>query len=116
MLPKARLTYLPLIAAWVMPVQAHDIYTHLRNHRSASCCDGTDCRPAPYRIKGGHVQMLVDGKWFPIFDDLIIYRALDGDTGETKGGHWCGTHHTGMSWDYLYTHCAFLPPNVTSAR
>jgi hypothetical protein len=113
---KARLTCFALIMVWAMPVEAHDIYTHLKNERGAACCDGTDCRPAHYRIKGGHVQMLVDGKWFPIFDDAITYRVLEGDTGETNGGHWCGKRQSGMSWDYLHTHCAVLPPKVTSAR
>jgi hypothetical protein len=114
MFPKVGLTWF-LIMALATPGETHD-YTHLMNKRGTACCDGTDCGPANYRIKGGHVQMLVDGKWFAILDDLITYRTLEGDTGEASGGYWCGAHHTGVSWDYLYTHCAFLPPNVTSAR
>jgi len=105
-----------LVALWITPVQAHDIYTHLKNQRGASCCDGTDCRPAPYRIKAGQVQMLVDGSWFYIDRENVEYRALEGDTGETNGGHWCGRHaqtpHS--NWTYFQTYCAFVPPNLTA--
>jgi hypothetical protein len=115
MFAKAQLIRVALIVVWAVPVQAHDIYTHLKNKRGASCCDGSECRPAHYRIKGGGVQMLIDGRWLYVDEDLVSYRNLEGDTGETKGGHWCGEHQTGMFWDYRKTHCAFLPPNVTSA-
>jgi hypothetical protein len=33
------------------------------------------------------VEMLVDGRWIVVPDDTIQYRALDGDNGETAGGH-----------------------------
>ena len=32
----------------------------------------------------------IDQKWLAIPPDSIEYRALNGDTGETNGGHWCG--------------------------
>jgi hypothetical protein len=111
MFPKASLICAALIAITPGPSHAHDIYGSLKNRRGGSCCNGSDCRPVPYRIVGGSVQMLVDGTWFVISNDLVDYRALDGDTGETNGGHWCGQHMVGTSWDYLNTHCAFLPPN-----
>ena len=34
--------------------------------------------------------MLIDQQWLAIPSDALEYRALDGDTGETNGGHWCG--------------------------
>jgi hypothetical protein len=37
------------------------------------------------------VQMYVDDDWFDVPDGSIQYRTLPGDTGETRGGHWCGT-------------------------
>ena len=105
-----------LVANWAMPAQAHDIYTHLQNKRGASCCDGSDCRPAPYRVRAWGVQMRVDGAWYDIHADLIEYRGLDGDTGETNGGHWCGRHQQTpySNWTYFTTYCAFLPPNLTA--
>ena len=39
--------------------QAHDIYTHLKSRSGKSCCDNSDCRPAPYRITSSGVEMLV---------------------------------------------------------
>ena len=48
--------------------------------------------------------MLVDGEWLAVPDDAIQYRALEGDTGETRGGHWCGLMTFGNP-----TYCAILP-------
>jgi hypothetical protein len=104
-----------LVASCTTPVGAHDIYTHVTNKWGISCCDGTDCRAVRYRVRTGGVQMLIDDEWFYIPEDLIEYRTLDGDTGETGGGHWCGRHSHGESWTYIKTYCAFLPPRVTSA-
>ena len=114
----ARLVFVVLIAVCTTPVQAHDIYTHLKNKRGASCCDGSECRPAPYRVGAWGVQMRIDGSWFDIHHDLIEYRSIEGDTGETGGGHWCGRHEQApySTWTYFKTYCAFLPPNLASAR
>ena len=49
--------------------------------------------------------MLVSGEWIVVPDETIQYRTVEGDTGETAGGHWCGT--TG--------HCAILPPSSASS-
>src|SRR5215208_2577789 len=73
------------------PLEAHDIYSHLTDTAGASCCNEHDCRPAPYRVTPTGVQMHVDEDWFDVPDGLIQYRSLLGDTGETDGGHWCGT-------------------------
>ena len=105
-----------LLALWSGPSQAHDIYIHLRNSRGVKCCDGSDCRPAHYRWNGRLVEMQIDGKWFTIHDDLITFRSIEGDDGTTRGGHWCGKHQIGSTWDYLQTHCAFLPPKLTSTN
>ncbi len=50
--------------------------------------------------------MLVDGKWIVVPNETLQYRTLDGDTGETAGGHWCG--RTGA---VTVTFCAILPPS-----
>jgi len=47
------------LTAW--PVQAHDIYANLVGKHGESCCHGLDCRPAPWRIVNGRVEMLVEG-------------------------------------------------------
>jgi hypothetical protein len=118
MFPKTWLACVALLAISTTPVQSHDIYTDLKSKRGASCCDGSDCRPVHYRVKGGGVQMLIDRAWFSIPGDLIDYRAIDGDMGETNGGHWCGHRisSTILGYDYLKTDCAFLPPNMTLAQ
>ena len=45
------LSFVGLLAIWPGPIQAHDIYKHLVNEMGDSCCDATDCRPVPYRLR-----------------------------------------------------------------
>jgi hypothetical protein len=98
-----------------MPAKAHDTYSHLKDRLGNSCCNNTDCRPAPYRVTPAGVQMLVDGNWIAVPDHTVQYRALPGDTGETGGGHWCGDTRfmAGPGWHYP-TFCAILPPNTAA--
>ena len=91
--------------------QAHDIYTHLKSRSGKSCCDNSDCRPAPYRITSSGVEMLVGETWVGVPRGIIEYRMLEGDTGETSGGHWCGERYEGG----FVTYCAFLPPTLAAA-
>ena len=93
------------ITGWSAPTDAHDIYMTLKNRYGQSCCNESDCRPAHYRTTPAGVQMLVDGEWLAVPEEAIQYRALEGDTGETAGGHWCG----GVPFGSL-TNCAILPP------
>src|SRR5262245_47320191 len=90
------------------PSRAHDIYMSLVDSTGASCCHERDCRPARYRTTAAGVEMLVGGTWIGVPNDTIQYRALDGDTGETAGGHWCG------KLEYGITYCAVLPPKSAS--
>jgi hypothetical protein len=100
------------LTGWSGPTDAHDIYMALKNRFGQSCCNEGDCRPAHYRIANGGVQMLVEGEWVPVPEETIEYRALEGDTGETRGGHWCGLRAFGN-----LTYCAILPPSFgTRAR
>jgi hypothetical protein len=93
---------------------AHDIYSDLRKSNGQSCCDGTDCRPARYRNGRFGIEMFIRQRWITVPQSAIEYRLLDGDTGETHGGHWCGSH---AGWeDALFTHCAILPPNAAAYR
>jgi hypothetical protein len=99
-----------------LPAEAHDIYSGLKDAAGASCCNEHDCRPAPYRMTSTGVQMYVDGDWFDVPERTIQYRALPGDTGETRGGHWCGTVHFEPDHKLAHvTRCAILPPNSASA-
>src|SRR5262249_62337679 len=68
------------------PVQAHDIYGNLVGTHGELCCHGTDCRPAPWRIVNGRVEMYVNGRWISVHDEAIQYRTLEGDEGKTNGG------------------------------
>jgi hypothetical protein len=95
------------------PVQAHDIYGNLVGIHGESCCQGTDCRPAPWRIVNGSVEMYVNGKWISVHDEAIQYRTLDGDDGKTNGGHWCGVP---LGSDIFVTFCAVLPPRSSDLK
>ncbi len=111
--------------------EGHNIYSGLKDHLgAASCCDERDCRPAHYRITPAGVEMLLDDEWVRVPDSVVQYRRLDGDTGETGGGHWCGVtnwkqqdqvrafeypphpHHPGLHLSRFLTRCAILPPGL----
>jgi hypothetical protein len=93
---------------WLSHPEAHDLYTMLTDGNGASCCNGSDCRPARYRTTAAGVEMLVNGHWILVPNGKIQYRTLEGDTGETAGGHWCGV------LDFEVTYCAILPPRSSS--
>ena len=108
-----------LAASLPLPIQAHDIYSHLMDEVGASCCDDQDCRPALYRVSASGVQMLVDQRWIDVPDERIPYRALLGDTGETGRGHWCGSTYKpdfGTPTTVYMTKCAVLPPQSASVQ
>ena len=70
-----------------------------------------------YRIVESGIRMHVYGLWVDVPEDKVQFRALPGDTGETAGGHWCGSgHHPGYGPEYYITHCAILPPNSVSTH
>lgn len=102
------MTSLFCVAIW--PAQAHDIYTHLTDRHGRSCCDGTDCRAVPYRKTSSGFEMRVNDKWVLIPREKIERRTIEGDTGETAGGHWCGERYEGG----VITYCAFVPPDIAS--
>ena len=60
--------------------------------------------------------MLVDGQWIKVPRSTIQYRALLGDTGETRGGHWCGMAQNPTIGVIYLTRCAILPPQSTSLQ
>jgi hypothetical protein len=121
-------TLMTMIAILILSAacaEGHDIYSGLKDHRGqSSCCDETDCHPAHYRITSAGVDMLVDDEWVRVPNNIIQYRSLDGDTGETRGGHWCGVtnwngfeypphpNHPGLHLSRFSTRCAILPPGL----
>lgn len=104
------LLYAGILTSGSQPILAHDIYGHLTNSSGRSCCDGSDCRPARYRILPEGVDMLINNRWIAIPRGALQYRILEGDTGETGGGHWCGEPWEGS----FITYCAFLPPTLAA--
>ena len=96
-------------------IEAHDIYSQLRDSQGVSCCNESDCRPTPYRVTPTGLQMFIYGEWFDVPDDKIQYRALTGDTGETAGGHWCGRPRDWQSPRMVLTYCAVLLPQASAA-
>jgi hypothetical protein len=113
-LPRATLILAVLVGSRPLPVQAHDIYSHLEDASGASCCDNRDCQPAPYRFTSGNLQMFVGGRWIEVPSERIQYRSLPGDTGETGGGHWCGLAYEPTVGPMYMTRCAILPPQSGS--
>ncbi len=100
-----------------LPTLAHDIYSHLKDEGGGSCCDDRDCGAVPYRFIADGVQMFVDKRWIEVPRATIQYRALLGDTGETGGGHWCGSVNELDALGTVYmTKCAILPPQSASAH
>jgi hypothetical protein len=127
-------TLITMIAILILPVacaEGHDIYSGLMDRLGqSSCCDERDCRPAHYRVTSAGVEMLLDDEWVGVPNDVIQYRSLDGDTGETRGGHWCGVtywkqqdqvpgfeysptlDHPGLHPSGFSTRCVILPPGL----
>jgi hypothetical protein len=105
--------------------EGHDIYSGLMDNKGeSSCCNETDCHPAHYRFTSAGVEMLLYDEWVRVPNHVIQYRSLDGDTGETRGGHWCGVsnwqgfesppnpNHPGLHLSRFITRCAILPPGL----
>lgn len=99
------------LACALMPARAHDVEAPLVDKWGRSCCSESDCRPAPYRVTPSGVEMFVKDRWFSVPEERIQFRFIEGDTGETKGGHWCGQ----LYQNGYITYCAFLPPKLTLA-
>jgi hypothetical protein len=116
MFPHGASLAVALLALGFGPAHAHDIYSDFTDANGHSCCDNGDCRPADYRLSLGGVDMFVYGQWFAVPSDKIQYRAVPGDTGRTRGGHWCGSFGSDApgSIALIHTHCAILPPRSTS--
>jgi hypothetical protein len=69
-------------------------------------------------------------EWVGVPNNVIQYRSLDGDTGETRGGHWCGVtywkqqdqvsgfeypptlNHPELHPSGFSTRCVILPPGL----
>jgi hypothetical protein len=114
-----------------MCAEGHDIYSGLMDRLGeSSCCNEMDCRPAHYRVTSAGVEMLLDDEWVRVPNDVIQYRSLAGDTGETRGGHWCGVtywkqqdqvsgfeypptlNHPELHPSGFSTRCVILPPEL----
>jgi hypothetical protein len=102
MSPRTALAAVVLAASLPPPIHAHDLYSHLSDEVGAS-----------------GVQMLMDQRWIDVPDERIQYRALLGDTGETGGGHWCGSTNKpdfGTPNTLCMTKCPVLPPQSASVQ
>ena len=75
----SRTALVAVVLVTSLPLQAHDIYSHLRDEAGGSCCEDRDCQPVPYRFIASGVQMFVDKRWIDVPSDRIQYRALPGD-------------------------------------
>jgi hypothetical protein len=114
MSPRAALISTVLITSLPLPIQAHDIYTTLRDRHGRNCCNSLDCQPAPDQVTPRGVKMLVVGRWIDVPPETIPYIILPDDTGDTGGGHWFGQGYEpgGADINVPYvTKCAILPPH-----
>jgi hypothetical protein len=124
---RTTMTMIAILILGAAYAEGHDIYSGLKDHLGeSSCCDEKDCRPAHYRVTSAGVEMLLDNEWVHVPNKVIQYRSLHGDTGETRGGHWCGItnwngtgfeypsqpHQLGLHLSRYYTRCAILPPEL----
>lgn len=106
---------------WSTSTLAHEIYADLKSKNGTPCCSRAHCRPAHFMNTPQGVKMFVEGAWLLVADELVQHRALAGDTGETRGGHWCGLSdwsndgpgHT--PYPLRVTYCAILPPGPAVA-
>jgi hypothetical protein len=110
----SRITVAVVLAASLpLPIQAHDIYSHLKDKSGTSWCDDRDCQLAPYRFIATGLQTFVDKRWIEVPSDKIQYVAVPGDTG---GQHWCGSAYEPSLGPLYITCCAILPPQSASAQ
>ena len=58
------------------PVDAHDIYMHLKTPLGFHCCTGQDCRPARLSERRGWHRNAVDNRWLPVAGYDVMYRSL----------------------------------------
>lgn len=52
-----------------------------QNGSNASCCDLADCAPAESRTKDGHYEVLHQGSWWTVPDDVVL-KGVANPTGE----------------------------------
>ena len=120
---RTMMTMIAMLVFTAACAEAHDIYSELMGRLGESCCNETDCRPANYRVTAAGVEMLLDDEWVRVPNEVIQYRTLHGDTGETRGGHWCGVtnflgydlqpdHPAVLHSSRFYTRCVILPPEL----
>jgi hypothetical protein len=84
----------------------HDFYVTLkRPNTTMPCCNDHDCRSTISRRKGDHYEIMVDGFWFAVSQDVIIdVVAPDG------GAHVCAPPYSqGDLFGTIY--CVILPPD-----
>ena len=109
------------LLSFEQPTEALGIYSPLKDRSGNSCCDESDCRPAPYKMTPAGVQMFVDREWIAVPDFTIQYLALLGDTGETDGDIGVGGCNPGVATEwtmkptapsYRQTRQRFLNPHL----
>ena len=116
--------YLGMIAAigmlfFLMPVKAHDGHHGLGHHTlhawyetlkqpgtGISCCNNQDCRPTEARVKGEHVEVLVDGDWTKVPPEKILNTASP-----DLGSHVCAPNR-GAAYPKGYIFCAVIGGGV----
>lgn len=76
-----------IVAAFLLPAQAHDIYTDWkRPDTGTSCCSSWDCYPTEAQFKGGTWFALrrEDRKWIAVPDHLILKNEITQDGKRTS--------------------------------
>lgn len=50
----------------------HHWYETLHDRNGRACCNRQDCRPTQSRVKGGNVEVMVDGIWAVVPTEKIL--------------------------------------------
>lgn len=94
-----------------LPALAEDHAGHAAHHdelykglkqpgTGMSCCNNSDCRPAPHRKTMTGVEFFVAGRWIMPPPSKLIEHDM------TSQSHWCGVGEGSAS---PITYCAIIP-------
>lgn len=64
----------------VAPASGHLGYEKLRRKDGQTCCDGTECQKAKWRVLNGQLQAFINNDWHPVpFEAIVGAPAPEGE-------------------------------------
>jgi hypothetical protein len=117
------LIVLLFLVSFLVPANAHDIYTGVVGKNNQLCCGAKDCSVTSYRENRGNFDFLTrENHWVTIPIDRITFLPIPGDPPheDTHAAHLCYGEVTGAEGvsanvfsgpgQSIYLYCAFIPP------